>query len=191
MNQEQNLPDDLRTCHDFPADQVISALQKEIRRGHTENAALLAYEMLTTSDELEAKLWQRLQVISVEDIGYGQLDAPVLVHTLFQMHHNFARPQGDRFLFALHAVRFLCGCMKDRSSDEMQSWVKHTVETNGHRPVIPDYAIDMHTAEGRQRGRGIRHFLEEGALVSPELTGREQTYRQRLLALLDTKGTQA
>ena len=42
----------VRTRHDFAADEVISALQKEIRRGNTENAALLAYEMATTSPEL-------------------------------------------------------------------------------------------------------------------------------------------
>ena len=175
----------VRTRHDLAADEVISALQKEIRRGHTENAALLAYEMLTTGEALEAKLWQRLLVISVEDIGYGQSDAPVLIHALHQMHHDFPRPQGDRFLFALHAVRYLCECAKDRSSDELLNWVKHAVEVEGRRPDIPDYAIDMHTAAGRQRGRGKRHFLEEGAVVSPELADRDQTYRRRLLALLD------
>lgn len=174
----------VRTRHNLAADEVISALQKEIRRGHVENAALLAYEMLTTSEALEAKLWQRLLVISVEDIGYGQLDAPVLIHALFQLHHHFPRPQGDRYLFALHAVRYLCSCTKDRSSDELLNWLKHAVETEGRRPEIPDYAIDMHTAAGRQQGRGKRHFLEEGAVVSPELADREQTYRQRLLAAL-------
>ena len=70
-----------RTRHDFPADEVISALQKEIRRGHTENAALLAYEMLSTSQELEEYLWGRLQVISVEDIGFGEVSAPMLIET--------------------------------------------------------------------------------------------------------------
>lgn len=176
-----------RTRHDLAADEVISALQKEIRRGHTENAAFLAYEMLVTSEELEAKLWQRLQVISVEDIGYGQIDAPLLVQALYQMHQTFPRPQGDRYLFALHAVRYLCRCTKDRSSDELLNWVKHAIETEGQRPVVPEYAIDMHTAAGRRRGRGIRHFLEEGALVSPELADREKAFRQRLLALLEAK----
>jgi replication-associated recombination protein RarA len=178
---------DIRTRHDLAADEVISALQKEIRRGHTENAAFLAYEMLTTSEELETKLWQRLQVISVEDIGYGQADAPILIQALFQMHNNFPRPQGDRFLFALHAVRYLCQCTKDRSSDELLNWVKHAIETEGLSPVVPEYAIDMHTKAGRRLGRGERHFLEEGALVSPELVDREQTYRLRLLELLDAK----
>jgi replication-associated recombination protein RarA len=175
------------TRHGLAADEVISALQKEIRRGHTENATFLAYEMLTTSEDLEAKLWQRLQVISVEDIGYGQADAPVLIQTLFEMHDNFPRSQGDRFLFALHAVRYLCGCTKDRSSDELLNWVKYAIEIEGQRPVVPEYAIDMHTEAGRRLGRGKRYFLEEGALVSPELVDREQTYRQRLLALLDAQ----
>jgi hypothetical protein len=155
-----------RTLHDLAADEVISALQKEIRRGHVENAAFLAYEMLVTSEEI---------------------DAPVLIQTLYQMHHDFPRPQGDRYLFALHAVRYLCRCTKDRSSDELLNWVKHAIETDGQRPVVPDYAIDMHTVAGRRRGRGIRHFLEEGALVSPELADRERVFRQRLLALLDAK----
>jgi replication-associated recombination protein RarA len=185
--EEHNVWSGLRTRHDLAVDEVTSALQKEIRRGHIENAAFLAYEMLTTSEELEAKLWQRLQVISVEDIGYGQVDAPILIQALYQMHHNFPRLQGDRFLFALHAVRYLCHCTKDRSSDEMLNWVKHTIETEGGRPVVPDYAIDMHTTVGRQLGRGKRHFLEEGAVVSPELADREQIYRQRLLALLDAE----
>src|SRR5215216_2889879 len=93
----------VRTLHDFPADEVISALQKEIRRGNSENAALLAYEMLVTSPEMEAYLWGRLQVISVEDVGYGNLQAPILIETLFQMHSRIPRPRGDRYLMAIHA----------------------------------------------------------------------------------------
>lgn len=188
--EKQDIWVNVRTRHDLAADEVISALQKEIRRGHTENAAFLAYEMLVTSAELEAKLWQRLLVISVEDIGFGQIDAPILIHALYQMHQNFPRPQGDRFLFALHAVRYLCRCTKDRSSDELFNWVKHAVEADLQRPVIPDYAIDMHTAAGRHLGRGKRHFFQEGALVEPELANRERVYRERLLALLNTKDSE-
>ncbi len=174
-----------RTYHDLPADQVISALQKEIRRGHTEQAALLAYELLLTSPEAEAFLWLRLQVISVEDIGFGQVQAPILVHTLHQMHQQFPRTQTDRFLFAIHAVRYLCGCQKDRSSDECLAWMSYESTTHGQRPTIPDYALDMHTAAGRQLGRGLRHFLEEGAQIAPEWDARDRTYRDRLMKMLD------
>ncbi len=173
----------IRTRHDLAADEVISALQKEIRRGNLENAALLAYEMITTSPEMEAKLWQRLLAISVEDVGWGDLQAPRLVHTLFGMHRLFDRNDGERRLFALHAVRFLCRCVKDRSSDEMSAWIKQQVENGGVTPEIPDYALDMHTARGRELGRDVRHFYEEAAHVNTELTGRDVSFREKLMAM--------
>lgn len=173
-----------RTHHDLPADEVISALQKQIRRGQTEQAAMLAYELLLTSPEAEEFLWLRLQVISVEDIGLAQPNAPILIHTLGQMRQQFARPHGDRYLFAIHAVRYLCGCQKDRASDECLQWIAHASQVLGQRPGIPDYALDMHTAAGQALGRGLRHFLEEGAQIAPEWPARDRTYRERLLALL-------
>src|SRR5512138_363572 len=84
----------VRTAHDLPADEVISALQKEIRRGNTENAALLAYEMIITSPGLEDYLWQRLKVISVEDIGFGEPLAPVVIQSLFEMNRASDRAVG-------------------------------------------------------------------------------------------------
>ncbi len=175
----------VRTIHDFPADEIISALQKEIRRGHTENAALLAYEMLITSPELEAYLWGRLQVISVEDIGYGKLNAPILIETLFQMHQRVPRPRGDRYLFAIHAVRVLCQSQKERGSDDLLNWISRMVHEQGLRPEIPDYALDMHTQRGQTMGRGYEHFLNEASQVAPEIPDRDTTYRDRLIALTE------
>lgn len=175
----------VRTLNGFQADELISALQKEIRRGNVENAVIIAYEMFITSPELEAYLWKRLMVISVEDIGWGDLQAPVLVHTLYQMHSLYGRQEGDRLLYAIHAVRYLCACQKDRSTDEMLNWVKHSIETGALLPSVPDYALDMHTARGQEMGRGLRHFWEEGAIVQPELPGRESTYRLRILEVID------
>jgi len=174
----------VRTVHDFPADEIISATQKEIRRGNTENAALLAYEMLTTSMEMEEYLWGRLQVISVEDVGYGNLNAPILIETLYQMHLRIPRPRGDRYLFAIHAVRVLCQSQKERGSDDLNNWVNQAVEKQGVRPAIPDYAIDMHTRRGQEMGRDYLHFLTEASKVMPELPDRDFTYRDRLLEAL-------
>jgi replication-associated recombination protein RarA len=176
---------DVTTYHGYPADQVISALQKEIRRGNNENAVLLAYEMLITSPALEDYLWQRLMVISVEDIGFGEPNAPVLINALYQMLGTFDRSLGERKLFAVHAVRYLCACQKDRSSDEMIVWVKLAVEREETRLVIPDYALDMHTAEGQKMERGLRHFFEVGAQLDPERPGCDGTYRQRIFEFLD------
>jgi len=177
---------DVKTFHGFQADHVISALQKEIRRGNTENAALLAYEMILTSPALEDYLWHRLKVISVEDIGFGELLAPVLIQNLFEMTNTCDRAVGERKLYAIHAVRYLCQCRKDRSTDEMINWINHTSTLGNLLPVIPDYALDMHTAEGQKKGRGRRHFFEEASRTNPEVSDRDRTYLERILKMLDS-----
>ncbi len=175
----------VKTINGFAADQVISALQKEIRRGNTENAVVLAYEMLSTSPELEAYLWYRLQVISVEDVGFGNLTAPILINALHQMLGTFTQDMGERILFAVHAVRYLCESEKDRSSDEMTIWVKRVVAQGKVLPHIPDYALDMHTQAGQEMGRDKRYFFEEAAKLHPELPDRNLTYRNRIMKMLD------
>lgn len=179
---------DVRTRHGFQADEVISALQKEIRRSNTENAALLAYEMATTSSELEAFLWRRLIVISVEDIGFGDKSAPIMMYNLHQICEHLGRGASERLLFAIHAVRYLCACEKDRSSDEMTMWIKRAVEAGEVLPEIPDYAIDMHTQRGQEMGRDVRHFIEEAAKIQHELPDRNTEYRDRLQAMLEKNG---
>lgn len=177
---------DVKTFHGFQADHIISSLQKEIRRGNTENAALLAYEMIITSPALEDYLWHRMKVISVEDIGFGEPLAPVLIQSLFEMNSACDRAVGERKLYAIHAVRYLCMCKKDRSSDEMINWINHASKLDNALPVIPEYALDMHTADGQKKGRGRRHFFEEASLIVPELPNRDRTYLERIMKMLDS-----
>jgi len=112
--------------------------------------------------------------------------APVLINALFQMLTTFDRSVAERKLLAVHAVRYLCNCQKDRSSDEMINWIMHAVENAKVKAEIPDYALDMHTAAGQAKGRGIRYFLEVGSQVSPEKKDRDTTYRKRLMQLLES-----
>ena len=93
-------------------DLVISALQKSIRRGLAEEAAIMAYEMYITSEQFENKMWRRLQAIAVEDVGFGDLSAPVLINALNQMRKDFPYNDGDRPLFFIHAIRYLAGAKK-------------------------------------------------------------------------------
>jgi replication-associated recombination protein RarA len=177
---------DVKTFNGFQADHVISALQKEIRRGNTENAALLAYEMIITSAALEDYLWHRLKIISVEDIGFGEPLAPLMLQSLYEMCSACDRGVSERKLYAIHAVRYLCLCQKDRSTDEMINWINHSSKLGSVQPVIPDYAVDMHTAEGQQKGRGRRHFFEEASRTIPESPNRDRTYLERIMKMLES-----
>ena len=56
--------------------------------------------------------------------------------------------------------------------------------TYGRTPIIPDFALDMHTEKGRSLGRDFKHFLAEGSHVENELPV-DENYKARLLALLD------
>lgn len=173
-----------RTISDISADLVISAVQKEIRRNHEENAMFLAYEMLATSIDMEEYLWQRLCVISVEDIGFGDIMAPVVISSLNTMRKTI-KGDGDRRLFAIHAVRYLCSRVKDRSSDEAYNWIMYLRESGKGIPDIPDYAVDKHTLEGQKLGRNTKDFYSEGSLVEPELKTRNTSYKEKIQKILD------
>ena len=157
---------DIMTSSGQPADVVISALQKFIRRGQTENAAWAAYELYLTGEELTDYLWKRLMVISVEDIGLGQPLAPAVIESLWNISRQLPRDGSDYALLFIHAVRYLCGCRKERGSSLLSSVVKRRIR-DGEHVKLPDYVFDMHTIEGQERGRKIEHFLEESATVLP------------------------
>ncbi len=128
------------TAHGLAADEVISALQKCIRRGITDNALLLGWEMYVTSPEMEGDAVVAALRHFGEDVGLGNAQAPVLVETLFQMHQRYPRPEHDRFMFAAHAIRVMAGGQKDRTTDEMASWAKQSITLGERLPEIPDFA---------------------------------------------------
>ena len=117
-------------------------------------------------------------------IGFGDVSAPVLIESLDRLRQRFQYGEGDRTVFAIHAARYLCGCAKDRSSDEMLNWMRMSDARPESQPVIPDYAVDMHTRRGIELGRGTLDFLNEGSRVAPELAKRDTTYRKRILQLV-------
>ena len=178
------------TENGFAADEVISAFQKCTRRAMTQNVLLLAWEMFITSPEMEEMMWSRLCVIAVEDIGFGNVDAPVLIETLYQQHKRYPRPAGDRFLFAAHAIRVLTASKKDRTSDDMVNWAKRSMELGENLPEIPDVALDMHTRRGQEMGRDYLFFMTEASKVTPEIEDKDQSYKDWILkALTDGKLT--
>lgn len=173
------------TEHGFAADEVISALQKSLRRGWLENAVLLGWEMFVTSPEMEEMMWSRLCVIAVEDVGAGNPQLPVLIETLYQQHKRHPRPAGDRFLFAAHAIRQIAGSAKDRTSDDLVNWARRSIEFGERLPEIPDVALDMHTRRGQEMGRDYRFFMEEASKVVPEINDKDMTWKNWIIDALD------
>lgn len=175
---------EIKTRNGFAADEIISTLQKSIRRSKVEEACECAYEMYITSPQMLDKLWRRLLTISVEDIGFGNLNAADHVHVLNEMRKNFPYDDGDQPMYFIHAIRILCESTKDRSSDYLKNIIIKGFAM-GKTPTIIDLALDKHTKRGREMGRGSKHFFEEATIVVPQLEI-DNDYRERYGKILET-----
>lgn len=171
------------TKNGYAGDEVISSLQKSIRRGLEEQACMFAYEMYISSPELEEKMWRRLVTISVEDIGMGEPMAAMMINNLNIMRKNFDYADGDRPMFFIHAIRYLCASKKDRSSDLLKNIVIKSFAM-GRLPEIPDYALDKHTQRGLEMGRDSFHFLNEASQVTNEAKI-DNNYKERYAEILE------
>ncbi|MBR5049500.1 MAG: hypothetical protein IKX74_07690 [Erysipelotrichaceae bacterium] len=171
--------------HGISADLLISAVQKCIRRGQEDLAMRFAYELYITSQFHEEKLWTRLLVISVEDIGFGDPNALVIVKTLNDLRKEYPYLDGDRPIFFLYAIRYLCRQKKERSTDQIKNIIMMENE-KGEIPEIPDYAIDMHTNKGRfELGRDVFYFLDEASKVIPLADDYDDKYFKQLYKMYE------
>ena len=173
----------ITTRNGYAGDEVISALQKSIRRGLEEQACMFAYEMYISSPQLEEKLWRRLLTISVEDIGMGNPMAAIMVNNLYQMSKQFDYADGDKPMYFIHAIRYLCSSEKDRSSDLLKNICIKSFAM-GKFPEIPDYALDKHTQRGQAMGRDSFHFLNEASKVYPQKEV-DNDYKERYAKILE------
>ncbi len=124
-----------RSRNGIPGDALNSMLQKSIRRAEEANALAAAYEMYITSPDYLDMLWRRLVCIAVEDVGFGDGQAVPLVRTLDGMRREFPYADRDQALFFVHAVRCLCRCRKERTSDHLQGMLKRAF-ANGYVPEL-------------------------------------------------------
>lgn len=173
----------VKTRNNLNGDEVISGLQKSIRRGLVKEACEFAYEMYITSPQFEEKMWRRLLAISVEDIGMGNPDAAVQINSLNQMRKEFAYNEADRAMFFIHAIRILAESEKDRSSDLLKNIIIKSFAM-GYVPEIPDFALDKHTVRGQEMGRDSFHFLHEASKVIPQKEV-DNTYKEQYEKILE------
>jgi len=155
-------------------DEVISALQKEIRRGNEYDAVYWAVELESFNSKA---LWNRLKVIASEDVGVAEPHAPLIIDALESMYHYSKERKKDEYrLFFVNAVSILVRAPKCRIVDNLTITVTGDIKL-GKRLQMPDYAIDKHTFRGRRMGRGIKDFIEEGSKITNE--GVEDPYKKR------------
>lgn len=155
----------LTTQSGYPLLEVISALQKEIRRGNEENAMYWALELVP---HFEAYLWRRLIVIVNEDIGIANPFLLQLVPTQREVYNEFREQgrDGSARLALANVILLMCRSPKSRVADHFQCAVNQD-RLHGKHLEIPDHALDKHTARGRKMKRGTAHWLAEGCVLAP------------------------
>jgi len=184
------------TIRGYEYAEVISALQKAIRRSNPEEALYWSTE-LEASNYGEA-LWRRLRVICSEDIGLGSPLMPAVIHALYLAWTDARKRKDDKQrswrLFTTHAVLALVTAPKSRTIDHaLLTFWGEVDRGDAPRLPIPDLALDKHTLAGKKRGRGWKHFFEEGSLLVDPATGElgdapsgvPDAYRERARAAVE------
>jgi replication-associated recombination protein RarA len=155
-------PRPIMTKRGYQLDEVVSALQKEIRRGQEETALFWAQEMMESG--YFNYVWKRLAIIACEDVGMADPLAAVLVGSLWATFLQIKKVQsspaveGDILAFA---VLYLTRAPKNREVDDFKLHVEGRKNSDWH-PEVPDYALDMHTNRGRALGRDYGNWLVDG-----------------------------
>jgi len=158
----------------YRMDEVVSALQKDIRRGNEKEAAYWAY--LIHEAGYYKYLFSRLVVIAFEDIGKANLPLVQLVVETANFVQTLKRPPEG--LIATGIVSLMARSPKCREADELHNLIGRMVKEN---PLpMPDYAVDMHTQRGKEMGRGLKYFWEEGAKLKNEIPSeyKEELYQK-------------
>lgn len=185
---------DLRTKNGYSLFIAASALQKAIRRNEEEDALFWALELHDSN--FVTYLWRRMRYVVSEDIGLAEPNLPANFNALYDsfmwhrdnvLKNGKGRDDHGGRLILCHAVLLLSRARKSRIVDDVACVMIERMAQIEKRmidkPEVKDYVYDKHTSEGRRKGRGMRHFYEEGAVLEPHdtsLTGTDEWHQQAL-----------
>lgn len=151
MPTKSQIPFQLKLVHDYQFDEVASAIQKSIRRNQEYEACFWVFIMHESG--YFNYVWKRLLIIASEDVGNATPEAAILVHSLQQNYKtaisSVNRKKNDALQFLMQATMFLCRAKKSREADSITNLIRANYELNNLLEV-PDYAVDVHTARGRE-----------------------------------------
>ena len=161
---------------------VISLLQKAIRRNRPDLAGWAANEMLRSG--YANWCWRRLCVTAAEDCAVFVQTEVNSLRAACDRERKERRGPPTR-VFAMKAVLVLCSALKSRDADHLSNLIVDAgrvslteiralidqIERDGV-PETPDWALDVHTSEGRRAGRTKRDFYKaEQRALSPAVPG--------------------
>lgn len=155
-----------KTRHAYYIEEVVSALQKAIRRGLEEEALFWAQELDVSGYGRYA--FKRLNVIACEDVGLINPLCAVIIGQLWLTYEQMRKAGKDAHIdgdLLTMAVLYLARSQKNREVDDAKNHLEGR-RNAGWRPPIPDEALDVHTQAGRAQKRGLRHFYEEASRLT-------------------------
>lgn len=169
------------TYNGYDMFEVVSALQKSIRRGKEEDAMFWGVELYISGFANYA--WKRLQIIAMEDVGLANPFAALVVSNLkaiwVEMSAKEDKKNQERLPYT-QAILYLTHCDKSRHTDWCQAYWFDEIIMNGQGKEIPDYALDIHTRRGKRMGKTIDNFFNEGSHLEKHVEiSFESWYKER------------
>lgn len=152
-----------KTKNGHTFDVATSSFQKALRRGHETSALYWGHELWGL---FPAYFWRRLLVISSEDLSADPMTSVILgqlATNAFLSSKGFAKKATG--LIEAQATIIAARAPKSREACDAHGALTRAKE-NGWKLSPPDYALDMHTREGKRMARSFRQFGEEGRRVA-------------------------
>lgn len=170
----------IKTKQGYLLSEVASALQKSIRRSDASTAGYFVIELFESNFTEYA--WRRLLTISAEDC-WG-----IITHEIVALYDSWKiaaqGKSGKGRIFLAKATILLCLARKSRDADHLTNLVYDKKQVDAQAVLaaidearkeplaIPDYAFDVHTAEGKRRGKTkLDFFVDEYRALKPKQEG--------------------
>lgn len=151
-------PEQGRTVKGYVFGEVASAYQKEIRRSDEAAALFWGMELYDTSMWY---FWKRTLVIAAEDVGFGDPQA-VRDVILLQQAWDMVK-KVSKFVDPQHVVMAILTLARATKSTEVDD-AKNLTQLRrkaGLRLEVPEYALDCHTAAGKEAGKTVSDWYAD------------------------------
>jgi len=172
----------METLFDDRTYEAISAMQKCIRRGLEADAMYWALEVVEVSSG-KGFYWManRIRVTAYEDIGLADPAAVTFAIQSVNQACEWWKKKKDSWRLCIGAaILALSRADKSRECNEFQAAVRYDRLHEAEPREVFDFALDKHTRRGKAKGRGLDHFLKEGARLVPDCT--PDTYTEKAAA---------